>query len=57
MESFNGIFERHFLDIFLLLLYINDLLFFCRDLHEHNNQLDIFYELVYKYGLVLSPTK
>ena len=36
-----------------IIVYIDDLLVFSRDINSHKKHLEQFYELVYKHGLVL----
>ena len=40
-----------------ILVYIDDILICAKSLQEHWKQLHIFYELVYRHGLVLSKPK
>lgn len=40
-----------------LIIYIDDLLVFSRNIQEHHKHLHIFYENCYKHGLALSKTK
>lgn len=51
-------FQKRMEDIFggeeYIIVYINDLLVFSRDVNSHKLHLEKFYELVYKHGLVLS---
>jgi len=51
-------FQKRMEDIFggeeYIIVYIDDLLVFSRDVNSHKMLLEKFYELVYKHGLVLS---
>ena len=54
-------FQKRMEDIFggeeYIIVYIDDLLVFSRDVNSHKMHLEKFYELVYKHGLVLSDSE
>jgi hypothetical protein len=49
--------EDIFNDLDFIIVYIEDLLICSRDLKEHAEHLEQFYQKVYKHGLALSPKK
>lgn len=53
-------FQKRMEDIFrqlpFVLVYIDDLLVFSKDVHEHEKHLEVFYNFVYNRGLVLSAS-
>lgn len=54
-------FQKRMEDIFggveYVIVYIDDLLVFSKDVNTHKKHLENFYEMVYKHGLVLSHTE
>ena len=49
--------EDIFHDFDFVIVYINDLLVFSRDIQRHKKHLESFYQFVFKHALVLSPTQ
>ena len=54
-------FQKRMEDIFggveFMIVYIDDLLVFSRDVNSHKMHLENFYETVYKHGLVVSDSE
>ena len=54
-------FQKRMEDIFgaveYVIVYIDDLLVFSKDVNTHKMHLENFYEMVYKHGLVMSDSK
>lgn len=48
--------EDLFKDYSFIIVYIDDLLIFSKDINEHKKHLEKFYEVVFKHGLVLSAS-
>ena len=49
--------EDLFNDYSFIIVYIDDLLIFNKDISEHKKHLEIFYQVVFKHGLVLSASQ